>query len=161
MRNDDRLAGSHSAQLWTYIGAGLFLVALLVSAIVVPDLRVLHSIQAVIYIAVIVLARRNSPWGYGAGFGVAIVWNAMNLFLTHLIQTGAGAFWLSLRTGRVQQLVPMMVTLGGIGHFILIASALFAVACRNAESRKWLKFAGGGVVSIGYLVLLFALFRPH
>jgi hypothetical protein len=161
MKSDDRLAGLRSAQLWTYIGAGVFLVALLVSAIVVPDLRILHSLQALIYIAVIVLARRNSPWGYGAGFAIAMAWNAMNLFLTHLIQTGAVAFWSSLRAGHVELLVPMMVTLGGIGHFILIAAALFAVVCHNTEARKWLKFAGGGVVSIGYFALLVALFRPH
>lgn len=52
------------------MGAGLFLLALVVSAILVPDLRVLHSLQALIYVAVIVLARRNSAWGYGAGFSL-------------------------------------------------------------------------------------------
>lgn len=161
MKRDDRLTGPHAAQLWTCIGATLFLVALLVSAIVVPDLRILHSLQALIYIAVVVLARRNSPWGYGAGFSVAMAWNAMNLVLTHLIQVGAVAFWSLLRAGHVQQLVPMMVALGGIGHFILIAAALFGVGWHNTEARKWWKFAGGGVLSIGYFALLVALFRPH
>jgi hypothetical protein len=91
MKRNGRLNGPNSAQAWTYIGATLFLSALLVSAIVIPGLRLLHSFQALIYIAVIVLARRNSPWGYGAGFAIAIVWNGMNLFVTHLIQVGAAA----------------------------------------------------------------------
>lgn len=161
MKRDDRLNGPHSAQAWTYVGATLFLVALLVSAIVIPELRLLHSFQALIYIAVIVLARRNSPWGYGAGFAIAIVWNGMNLFVTHLIQAGAVAIWSSLRTGHVQQLVPMMVTLGGIGHFILIVAALFALARHNTEARKWWKFAGGGALSIAYFALIVAFARPH
>jgi hypothetical protein len=161
MKGDDRLNGSHSAQAWTYIGATLFLVALLVSAIVVPELRLLHSFQALIYIAVIVLARRNSPWGYGAGFAIAIAWNGMSLLVTHLIQAGAVAIWSSLRTGHLQQLVPMMVTLGGIGHFILIVAALFALVRHNTEARKWWKFTGGGVLSFAYFALIVAFAQPH
>src|ERR1700735_4290716 len=53
MKSDDQLNALQSAQLWTYIGATLFLVALLGSAIADPALRILHSVQAVIYIAVI------------------------------------------------------------------------------------------------------------
>jgi hypothetical protein len=161
MKKSDWVSGPHSAQAWTYIGATLFLVALLVSAIVIPELRLLHSFQALIYIAVIVLVRRNSPWGYGAGFAIAIVWNGMNLFLTHLIQVGADAAWSSLRTGHLHDLVPMMVTLGGVGHFILIAAALFAIVRHNTEARKWWKFAGGGFLSIAYFALIVAFARPH
>lgn len=139
----------------------LFLTALLLSAILVPDLRILHSLQALIYIAVVVLARRNSAWGYGAGFSVAILWNAMGLFITHLIQAGAIAFWLWLRTGHAEQFVPMAVTLGGIGHFILIFASILAVFRFNAEPRKWWKFAGGSALSVAYFALLVALFRPH
>jgi len=153
--------GARAAQMWTYIGAILFLVALLISAIIVPQLRILHSFQALIYITVIVLVRRNSPWGYGAGFAIAIAWNAMGLFVTHLIQAGAVAFWSLLRTGQVHDLVPMMVTLGGIGHFILIAAALFALVYRNKEPKKWWKFAGGGVLSIAYFALIISFTHPH
>ena len=83
-------------QVWIYIGAALFLLALFLSAILVPDQRILHSLQALIYVAVIVLARRNSAWGYGVGFSIAILWNAMGLFITHLIQAGVISFWLLL-----------------------------------------------------------------
>lgn len=158
---DPRPSGFRSTLVWLYAGAALFLVALLVSAILVPDLRLLHSFQALIYVAVIFLARRNSSWGYGAGFAVALVWNAMSLFVTHLIQTGTLAFYASLRAGHIEQPVPMMVALGGMGHFILLAAALVAIARYNAEHRKWWKFAGGGLLSIAYFALLVALFRPH
>ena len=153
--------GLGSTQVWIYIGAALFLLALLLSAVLVPGLRILHSLQALIYFAVVVLARRNSAWGYGAGFAIAIVWNGMGLFITHLIQAGAVAFWLLLRTGQVEQLVPMTVTLGGIGHFILIFATILAVLRFNSETRKWWKFAGGGILSIAYFALLVASFKPH
>jgi hypothetical protein len=158
---DGRSNGFYSTQVWIYLGAALFLLALLVSAIRVPDLRILHFFQALIYIAVIVLAHRNSPWGYGAGFAMATVWNGIGLFVTHLIQSGAVAFWSSLRTGHVQQLVPMMVTLGGIGHLILIFATIVAVLRCSADTRKWWKFAGGGVLSIAYFALLVAFFGTH
>ncbi len=156
-----RSSGFYLTQMWVYVGAALFLIALLVSAIVDSELRILHCFQALIYVAVIVLARRNSPWGYGAGFAIAIVWNGMNFFGPHLIQTGAVALWSTLRTGHVQQLVPMMVLLGALGHFILIFATLLAILRHNVEIRKWWKFAGGGALAVGYLAVLVAFALPH
>jgi hypothetical protein len=160
MKRDDRLNGPRSAQLWTYIGAALFLVALLGSAIAIPGLRILHSFQALIYVVVVVLARRNSPWGYGAGFAIAIVWNGVEL-VAHVMQADAVAVWSSLRTGHVPPVVPMTVMLGGAAHCILVVAALFALIRHNTEARKWWKFAGGGVLSIAYFALIVAFARPH
>lgn len=148
-----------AAQVWTYVGAALFLVALLVSAILVPQLRLLHSFQALIYVAVVILVRRNSPWGYGAGFAIAIAWNAMSIFVSHLMQAGAIAMWTSVHTGQLHDLVPTMVTLGGIGHFIIIAAALFGLAASGPG--KWWKFVGGGVFSIAYFALIISFAQPH
>src|SRR6202012_1270352 len=47
---------SFRQKILIYIGAAIFLVALLVSAILLPEFRVLHCFQALIYVAVIVLA---------------------------------------------------------------------------------------------------------
>jgi hypothetical protein len=52
-------------------GAGLFIVALLVSAIFDPTIRLLHILQALIYIVVILLARHQSAWGFGGGCIIA------------------------------------------------------------------------------------------
>jgi hypothetical protein len=159
---DDRSNGwYYSTQVGVYVGAALFLVALLVTAIYVPDLRILHACQALLYIAIIVLVHRRSPWGYGAGFAIAIVWNGMGLFVTHLIQAGAVAFWSWLRTGHAQQLLPMMVALGGLAHFVLIAAAVFAVARHNTDPGRWWKSAGGGLISVMYFAVLVAVFQPH
>ena len=159
--SDTRLNGICSTSLWIDIGAAAFLVALIVSAVVVPELRLLHFFQALIYIAVMILAHRNSSWGYGAGFAIGIAWNALNLFITHLMLVGAVAFWDSLRHGHVEQLVPMMVTLGGIGHFILIVATLSAAISHNAEPKRWWKFVGGGAVAVAYFILIISFTHPH
>jgi len=157
----DELTKSSSTRLWIEAGASLFLVALAVSAVVVPELRLLHFLQAMIYVAVIILAHRNSAWGFGAGFAIGIVWNCLGLFITQLIQAGVVAFWTSLHTGHIEQLVPMMVTLGGIGHFVLIIASLTALLHLRTEARKWWKFVGGGALAVAYFVLIIALARPH
>jgi hypothetical protein len=81
---------------WVYVsiavGVGLFLFALTVSAVFVSRLRLLHLFQALIYVAVLVLTRRNSAWGFGAGVIIPVLWNGLNLFVTHLFQAGAGQF---------------------------------------------------------------------
>ena len=74
--------------LWIDAGATIFLVALLVSRLLVPHLRPRHFFQAAIYIAVVLLAHRGSAWGFGAGFAIGMVWNAFSLLVTHLMQAG-------------------------------------------------------------------------
>ena len=60
-------------RVWIPLGAGLMIVALAGSAAVVPQLRLLHLFQALIYVAVILLARRNLAWGFGAAIVIAAV----------------------------------------------------------------------------------------
>jgi hypothetical protein len=98
--------------------------------------------------------------GFGAGVTVAAVWNGLNLFVTHLMQAGAVAFWSFLHTGHLQRLDTMMVTLGGIGHFILIISCL-AAQFHTAQRKKWLNFAIGGTVAFAYLILIVIIARPR
>src|SRR5271170_2127386 len=55
--------------------AGFFMFALFVSAAFQPSLRWLHGLQALIYVAVIFLARQNNAWGFGAGVFIGTFWN--------------------------------------------------------------------------------------
>ena len=139
----------------------MFLLALLFSAVLVPDLRILHALQALIYVAVILFAGRNSALVYGAASSVSLFWTAMGLFVTHLIQTGAHELLSLVTTGHVREVVPMTVTLGGIGHLVLLCASVFAVTRFDREAHKWWKFAGGGALSMAYFALLIALFQPH
>jgi len=147
--------------VWIPIAASLFVVALFVSAWVVPELRLLHFLQALIYVGVVILSRRNSAWGFGAGATVAVVWNSLNLFVTHLMQVGAVAFWSFVRTGQVRRLDTMMVTFAGISHFVLIIACVTAVLQQRTEEKKWWKFVMGGVVALSYLVLIVAIARSR
>jgi hypothetical protein len=115
------------------IGVGLFIFALAVSAFLVPQLRPLHVLQALIYVAIIVLTRRNSVWGFGIGVIVPTAWNCLNLFVTHLFQKGAvqfwslvrtGQFWFLLRAGNVSRPETMVVMIGGLAHFLLIVACV-------------------------------------
>jgi hypothetical protein len=141
-------------------GAALFIVALAVSAIVVPQLRPLHFFQGLIYVSVILLARRGSAWGLGAGVTVPAVWNCLQLFVTHLTQTGALLFWRFLQTGELRGLDTMMVTLGWIGHSVLMASSLVAFVRAHPGTRAWKQFAAGGAVALIYFGLIAATLVP-
>jgi hypothetical protein len=157
----DSAAGSASTRFWIPLGALLFVTALAVSAVVVPQLRLLHLLQSVIYVAVVILVRRQSAWGFGAGVTIAVAWNSLNLFVTHFVQAGWAAFWSFVRTGQVRRPDTMMVTLGAIGHFILILACLAAFLDHSAEDKKWGKFAAGGVAALMYMALIIAIARPR
>jgi hypothetical protein len=144
-----------ATRVWIPIGAALFTAALILSAVVVPELRLLHLLQAVIYVAVVILARRNSMWGIGAGITIAVFWNGLNLFVTHNMQRGAVAFWSLLQTGQLREPVPMMVMLGGIGHFVIIAGCLAALIDRRIKDKQFWKLIAGGVMALAYAALIF------
>jgi hypothetical protein len=150
-----------ATRVWIPIAAALFTVALIVSAVVLPELRLLHVLQTLIYAAIVILARRNSMWGFGAGVTIAVIWNSLQLFVTHLVQAGAVAFWHFLSTGQVRRLDTMMVTLGCIGHFILIVACLVASVEDRVTDRKWWKFAGGGAIAVAYFALIVAVALPR
>jgi hypothetical protein len=152
---------SSATRFWIPVAATIFIVALIVSAWVVPQLRFLHFLQALIYVAIVILARRNSAWGFGAGVVVAVAWNSLNLFVTHLVHAGLVEFWSFLHTGQVRRLDTMMVALAGIAHFILIIACLVAVLRQRTEKNKWWKFAAGGILALAYLVLIVAVARPR
>lgn len=137
-------------QLLILAGSGLFLIALVVSAAVVPQLRLLHFLQALIYVALIALAHRENAWGFGAGVTVATAWNSLNLFITHLMQAGLREAWSLLETGHVRRPDTMMVAVGGAGHFLIILGCLAAfLHLRSSAKQRW-RFAGGGVAVIAY-----------
>ena len=148
-------------RVWIPTGAVIFVVALTGSALIIPQLRPLHLLQALVYVAVVILARRNSAWGFGAGFTVSVVWNSLNLFVTHLMQAGVVEFWSFLRTGQARRLDTMFVPLGGVGHFILMVACLAAFLELKTDKRKWSKFVFGGAVAVAYLALIIAIARPR
>src|SRR5687768_9800812 len=90
--NGDSATRLSATRVWIPIGTTLFVLALIGSALILPELRLLHLLQAFIYVAVVILARNNSMWGASAGIAIAVFWNGLNLFVTHNMQKGAAAF---------------------------------------------------------------------
>ncbi len=159
--NNAAVKGPSSTHVWIPIGAGLFLVALVVSAIAVPELRLLHLLQALIYVMVVIFARRNNVFAFGAGFTMAVAWNCLEFFGPHLIQAGAAMLWSFLHTGQVQHLETMMVPVGAVGHLILIIACLAALFNHATDTKKWWKFLAGGVLVLGYFAVIVAIARPR
>jgi hypothetical protein len=159
--NDGLVNQSSARRVWIPIGAGIFVVALAVSAVAVPELRLLHFLQAFIYVAVVILARRKSVFALGAGFTIAAAWNCLEFFGPHLMQAGAVMVWSFLHTGQIQHPETMMVPIGGIGHLILILACLTALFHQTTDTKKWWKFIAGGVVALGYFALIVAIARPR
>ena len=127
----------------------------------VPQLRLLHTFQALIYVAVITLARRNRASGFGAGIAIAVAWNSLQLFVTHNMQGGARALWTFLYTGQLRRPDTAMVFVGGVGHFVLITACLAAFRQLRPGKREWQQFLVGGVLAIAYLGVIVATMLPR
>jgi hypothetical protein len=161
MKQDHPVVGSRWVQVWIPVGVGLFILALTLSAVFIPQLRLLHTFQALIYVVVIILTRQNSPWGFGVGVIVAIAWNSLNLFVTHLFQAGAGQFWSLLQTGHVSRPDTLMVMVGGVGHFVLIIACMAGFLQQRPSVKHWGQFFGGGILALAYFGLIVGTTAPR
>lgn len=161
MKPEHLVAGSRWVYFSIVFGAGLFVLALTVSAVFVPQLRLLHFFQALIYAFAVILTRRNNAWGLGAGVFIAIAWNSLNLFVTHLFQAGAGQLWFLLHTGHVHRPETMMVMVGGVGHFVLIVACVVGLVHMRPSGRDLGRFFGGGLLALAYFGLIVATMAPH
>lgn len=136
------------------VGVGCFLLALFLSALLDPRIRLLHALQALIYVAVFVLARRSSAWGYGAGFLISVFWNYINLWVTSFIWAGAQQWWIFLRTGHLHRPDLAIALVAAIGHFLLIIACLAGFLRMRPRAKQWIEFIVGGLLAIGYFVLI-------
>ena len=153
-----------ATRVWIPIAAALFTIALIVSAVVIPELRLLHALQAIIYIAIVILARSNSMWAIGAGLAIAVVWNGHSLFVSHSMQSGMTVLWSLLQTGHMRELGPTPIVpmiLGGIAHFVLIGACLAVLFDRRIDDKKPWKMVAGGVSVLAYFALIIIVSDPR
>lgn len=158
--------GKHRTQpLWIsaliIAGAGFFLFALLLSAVFDPSIRLLHALQALIYIAVIVLTRRNNSWGYGAGCIIAGFWNYINLFVTTFIKAGLEQVSVLLQTGHLQRPDLLIAVVAAGGHFLLIIGCIAGFLRMRPTMRQWARFVAGGTLAVVYLVAIIVTTGPQ
>ena len=135
-------------------GAGFFIFALILSAVFDPNIRLLHALQALIYVAVIALTRKENAWGFGAGFFIGGLWNYTNLFVTGFVRAGMVQLTLLLQTGRLHRPDLLVAVIAAGGHFLL----KFACAAGWLRIRPGLRqageFVGGGVLAVVYFVAI-------
>ena len=143
------------------VGAGFFIFALFLSAVYEPKIRVLHTLQALIYFAVIVLTRRNSAWGFGAGCIIAAFWNYINLFITTFIKNGLGQFSILLQTGQLPRPDIALAVIAAGGHFLLIIACLAGFLRQRPGARRWGQFLGGGALAVAYFALIIIATGPQ
>jgi hypothetical protein len=127
---------------------------LFISAFFEPSLRLLHAFQALIYLAVIVLTSRNSPWGFGAGCIISTFWN-------YIFLRGAAAEVWAFLSGHAIRLDIGFQLAATIAHFLLIIACLAGFLRMKPNSKHWAIFLTGGSLAVSYLVLLMMTMRPQ
>jgi hypothetical protein len=143
------------------VGAGFFIFALLLSAVFDPKIRLLHTLQALIYFAVILLTRRESAWGFGAGAAIAVFWNYLNLFVTTFIAEGIRQLVILVSTGQVERLDLLVAVVAAAGHVLLIVACLAGFLRIRQNKASWGQFFAGGIIAVGYLVAIIFATGPQ
>ena len=142
-------------------GAGSFILALLVSAVFDPKIRVLHALQALIYFTVIVLTRRNDAWGFGAGCIIAGFWNYINLFVTTFIMAGLQQLSILVRTGKLERPDLLIAVIAAGGHFVLIIGCVAGFLRMQPRAKQWARFMAGGVLAVAYFTVIIITTGPQ
>jgi len=113
---------------WAIVASSLlFMIALAVSAYFEPPIRILHTLQALIYVAVIVGALRHQKWAYGVGISIAAFWNYVNLFVNTFIRNGVETLGVVISGGQVANPGTIIAVPAALGHFGMIACCLWAL----------------------------------
>jgi hypothetical protein len=131
-----------------------FIFALFVSAAFQPSLRWLHALQALIYVAIILLSRQNSAWGFGAGVFIGAFWNFI------FLRGASHDIWALLREGIFRADVALQLA-AATAQFLLIAACFTGIWRMRRDLTVWVSSLAGGVLAVGYLVVLMATLRPQ
>ncbi len=143
------------------VGAGFFIFALVLSAVFDPKIRLLHALQALIYVAVIVLTRRENAWGFGAGFFIGSLWNYTNLFVTTFVRAGMTQLILLLRTGHLHRPDLLVSVVAAGGHFLLLIACAAGWLRMRPGLRQVGEFVGGGALAVAYFVVIILTTGPQ
>jgi hypothetical protein len=135
------------------VGSLIFMSGLAISAYFAPQWRVLHVLQGSIYIVVILMTRRLSAWGFGAGALLATFWNCLVLFRSPVGTGGIKAIETVLRGGPPDPST-LIQLFAACGHFLIIGACVAGFLRLRPTGRQWGEFVGGGVLAVGFLLLM-------
>ena len=155
-------------------GALVFIWVLFISAYWESDIRWLHFLQSWMYLAAIALMLKKSKWGYFIGFGAAIFWDYVNLFVTTFLKAGLAQAHALMHTGHIARPDLFISVPGWFGNLALIVGCIIAYTAM--PKRQVRDLFGLGIASAGttaffalsmflcqprYLALFPALLHPH
>jgi len=143
------------------VGAGFFILALFLSAVLDPKIRFLHFLQALIYVAVILLTRRRNAWRFWAGVMIAVFWNYINLFVTTFVRAGMQQLAVLLRTGHLHRPDLLVAVVAVVGHFLLLGACLAGFFRTRPSLGSWGQFLAGGAIVVGYFVAIIFTTGPQ
>jgi hypothetical protein len=127
-------------------GSVMFVLSLAISAVFLPQWRALHVMQALPYVAVVILTGRRNAWGYGAGVFMASFWNFAILFRSPV--------GVALVHGDIQRPDIVVQLFAALGHFLIIVACLVGFWRTRPAGRQWREFVAGGATAIGYLLVM-------
>jgi hypothetical protein len=157
-----RIAHSPRADWWINgmiaTGSTMFVIGLAVSAAFAPEWRVLHLLQALIYVAVVILTRRKHPAGFGAGLAVAMFWDM--LFVTTAARDVMQELLTLARTGRPQHPDLLLSLFAACGHLLIIIACILGFVRIRPAARQWVQWVVGGVAALSYLIVIVFIFGP-
>jgi hypothetical protein len=135
-----------------------FIIILVLAAVFDPSIRVLHLLQGCIYVAIVVLTRQRSAWGYGAGCIIAVFWNWTNLVHTTFVKAGVMELMRLLQTGQLRAPDLVIAVFAATAHFVLIGACIAGYfLLRGRTVREAAKFWAGGLLAVGYFVVIIVM----
>jgi hypothetical protein len=141
---------------------GLWILILLSSGFLEPEVLTLHLFQSLIYVAIVILVWQGSKWATGLGISIAFLWNDFNLHTGFVFDAGFRR-WRELLHGQgVQNFVQLMAPVAFFAHVLLIA-VLGARYLRRGDKRG-LDAPGFGVafvVTFAYFAIILSLYGPE
>ena len=140
----------------------IFILVLLSSGYFEHDVLVLHLFQSLIYVAVIVLSLKHNKWGYGIGISMAAFWNYYNLHTGFVFDAGFREWTSFLRSGHITNPVYWVAPVAWFDHLALILCLVWAyIRSPNKKVTDIGILLGSFAISVGYFVLIIALFWPQ
>lgn len=144
------------------IGCCGFILVLAISAVWQADIRWLHFFQAWMYLATIVLALRQSRWGYFIGISAAGLWDYQTLFVISFFVNGLHELPRWFQTGQLHRPDQFIAVPGWFSNLLVVAGCLWAYS-RLPEKRlaDLARFAVIFIGTTGFFAIDMAIFQPR
>jgi hypothetical protein len=144
------------------IGAVVFVVILVISAVFEADIRWLHFFQAWMYIATIVLSLHGNRWGYFIGVSAAGLWDYANLVATTFFFNGLQELARWVHTGHLARPDLLIAVPAWLANLSVIIGCLWAYTRLPAKmTSDFLKAAIAFALTTGFFAADMALFQPR